>query len=167
MKGKLPEGWKVNAIDKIATVTSGGTPDRKEKAFWGNEIPWVTTSEIQFSTIYYTTEKITALGLKHSSAKLFPVNTILIAMYGQGKTRGKVAKLGIEAATNQACAAVILKSCYDVDFYLQFLMSQYNHIREMSNCGSQENLSAALVKSILVPIPPRTKENRGNFMHLG
>ncbi len=77
-----------------------------------------------------------------------------MAMYGQGKTRGQVAKLGIEASTNQACAAIILKSNYCVDYYYQFLISQYENIREMANSGGQENLSGGIVKSIKVPIPP-------------
>ena len=156
----VPEGWQLSTIEKIATVSSGGTPSRKKPSYWNGNIPWVTTAEVQFKTIFDTAEKITVDGLNNSSAKLFPKNTILMAMYGQGKTRGQVAKLGIEATTNQACAAIILKTGYEIDYYYQFLISQYEHIREMSNSGGQENLSAGIVKSIQVPVPPLFEQHK-------
>ncbi|MBN5437464.1 restriction endonuclease subunit S [Serratia sp. AXJ-M] len=156
----VPEGWQLSTIEKIATVSSGGTPSRKNASYWNGNIPWVTTAEVQFKTIFDTAEKITVDGLNNSSAKLFPKNTILMAMYGQGKTRGQVAKLGIEATTNQACAAILLKEGYEIDYYYQFLISQYEHIREMSNSGSQENLSAGIVKSIQVPVPPLFEQKK-------
>ncbi|MDU5862618.1 MAG: restriction endonuclease subunit S, partial [Acinetobacter sp.] len=124
------------------------------------DIPWVTTAEVQFKTILDSAEKITKEGLTNSSAKLFPINTILMAMYGQGKTRGQVAKLGIEASTNQACAAIILSSDYCVDYYYQFLIYQYENIRNMSNSGSQENLSGSIVKSIPVLVPPYFEQEK-------
>lgn len=150
----VPEGWKLATIDEIATVSSGGTPSRKEESYWRGEIPWVTTAEVRFGIITDTAQKITSTGLENSSAKLFPKDTILMAMYGQGKTRGQVAKLGIEASTNQACAAILLKSDSDTDYYYHFLESRYEHIRNMANTGGQENLSAGIVKSIQVPVPP-------------
>lgn len=156
----VPEGWKLSTIEDISSVSSGGTPSRKNTEYWGGDIPWATTAEVQFKTIYDTTEKITKNGLNNSSAKLYPINTILMAMYGQGKTRGQVAKLGIEASTNQACAAIILDVNYDVDYYYQFLISRYKHIREMSNSGGQENLSGGIVKSIQVPIPPLSEQKK-------
>lgn len=156
----VPEGWQLSTIEKIATVSSGGTPSRRNASYWNGNIPWVTTAEVQFKTIFDTAEKITVDGLNNSSAKLFPKNTILMAMYGQGKTRGQVAKLGIEATTNQACAAILLKEGYEIDYYYQFLISQYEHIREMSNSGSQENLSAGIVKSIQVPVPPLFEQKK-------
>lgn len=156
----VPETWRLSTIGEISNVASGGTPSRKNENYWGGHIPWVTTAEVQFGTIFNTSEKITEAGLANSSAKLFPVNTILMAMYGQGKTRGKVAKLGIEATTNQACAAIMLNNEYDVDYYFQFLISRYEHIRDMSNSGGQENLSAGIVKSIQVPVPPLPEQKK-------
>ncbi|MEL4392126.1 restriction endonuclease subunit S [Shewanella algae] len=156
----VPNGWKLSTIEEISSVSSGGTPSRKNSSYWNGNIPWVTTAEVQFKIIEDTAEKITEEGLANSSAKLFPVDTILMAMYGQGKTRGQVAKLGIEASTNQACAAIILKSEYYVDYYYQFLISQYKNIREMSNSGGQENLSGGIVKSIQVPVPPLSEQKK-------
>ncbi|MGD9661231.1 MAG: restriction endonuclease subunit S [Porticoccaceae bacterium] len=156
----VPNGWKLSTIEEIAQVSSGGTPSRKNDTYWNGNIPWVTTAEVQFKVIKDTSEKITEEGLANSSAKIFPVDTILMAMYGQGKTRGQVAKLGIEASTNQACAAIVLHPDYEVDYYYQFLVSQYENIREMANSGGQENLSGGIVKSIQVPVPPLPEQKK-------
>jgi type I restriction enzyme S subunit len=156
----VPDGWKLSTIEEISNVSSGGTPSRKNDAYWNGNIPWVTTAEVQYKIIEDTSEKITEEGLAKSSAKLFPVDTILMAMYGQGKTRGQVAKLGIEASTNQACAAIVLHPGYEVDYYYQFLVSQYENIREMANSGGQENLSSGIVKSIQVPVPPLPEQKK-------
>ena len=156
----VPNGWKLSTIEEIAKVSSGGTPSRKNDTYWNGNIPWVTTAEVQFKVIKDTSEKITEEGLANSSAKIFPVDTILMAMYGQGKTRGQVAKLGIEASTNQACAAIVLHPDYEVDYYYQFLVSQYENIREMANSGGQENLSGGIVKSIQVPVPPLPEQKK-------
>jgi type I restriction enzyme S subunit len=120
----------------------------------------VTTGEIKFNNITDTAEKITAAGLQNSSAKLFPPGTLLMAMYGQGKTRGQVAKLGIEAATNQACAAILFHDGYDPDFYFHFLVSQYMAIRELGNAGTQQNLSGGILKSLEVPVPPLEEQRQ-------
>lgn len=156
----VPEGWDIQTISDIAKVTSGGTPSRKNDAYWGGDIPWVTTAEVHFNTIEDSEQKITKTGLDNSSAKLFPPDTILMAMYGQGRTRGQVAKLGIEASTNQACAAIILKEELSTDYYYLFLQSQYENIRNLSNSGGQQNLSAGLVKSIKVPVPPLHEQKK-------
>lgn len=156
----VPEGWKLSTIDEISIVSSGGTPSRKNDSYWGGKIPWVTTAEVQYKVIEDTAEKITEEGLANSSAKLFPRGTILMAMYGQGKTRGQVGVLGVEAATNQACAAIILRPGYEMNYYYQYLISQYDNIREMANSGSQENLSAGIVKSIQVPVPPFPEQKK-------
>lgn len=156
----LPESWRRVRLGEIAQIGSGGTPDRSQASYWGGDIAWVTTGEIQFNTITDTAEKITAEGLKNSSAKLYPAGTLLMAMYGQGKTRGQVAKLGVEAATNQACAAIRLCSDADLDYVYQCLASQYQVIRELGNAGAQQNLNAALVKGISLPLPPKVEQMR-------
>ena len=156
----VPEGWKKGVIEDIANVSSGGTPSRKKDSYWSGNIPWVTTAEVKYGVIKDTEQKITEEGLKNSSAKLFPKNTILMAMYGQGKTRGQVAKLGIEASTNQACAALLLKSGFNVDYYYQYLVGQYENIRELANSGGQQNLSSGIIKGIHVPIPPLSEQQK-------
>ncbi|SHG84280.1 type I restriction enzyme, S subunit [Marinomonas polaris DSM 16579] len=157
----VPNGWEKGVIEDIAKVSSGGTPSRQNDSYWiDGQIPWVTTTEVQFGIINDTEQKITEAGLKNSSAKLFPKDTILMAMYGQGKTRGQVAKLGIEASTNQACAALLLNDGFEVDYYYQYLVSQYENIRELANSGGQQNLSAGIIKGIHVPIPPQLEQRK-------
>lgn len=152
--------WEERKLGEVARIQSGGTPDRKNADYWGGNIPWVTTSLIDSNTIHNVDEFITEAGLKNSSAKIFPKETILMAMYGQGKTRGKVAVLGISAATNQACAAIIVNGKIEVEFLLQNLMSRYEEIRKISNSGGQENLSAGLIENINIPLPENKLEQQ-------
>lgn len=156
----LPEGWTRRPLGKIAHITSGGTPDRAQPSYWSGDIPWVPTGEIRFNTITDTAEKITPAGLKNSSAKLFPPGTLLMAMYGQGKTRGQVAKLGIEAATNQNSAAIHLHNGHEPDFYFQYLWWKYEDIREFGHSGGISHLNAGLLKEISVPVAPVEEQAR-------
>ena len=152
--------WNTSKIDEIASVTSGGTPSRANPENWNGDIPWVTTSLVDFNVIHSAEEFITKEGVNNSSAKLFPKDTILMAMYGQGITRGKVAILGIEATTNQACCAIKLKDGFDTQFIFQNLMNRYDEIRDLSNDGGQKNLSAGIIKDILIAIPPKEEQTK-------
>ena len=152
--------WLDSKIDDIAVVTSGGTPSRSNPKFWNGNIPWVTTSLVNFNVINQAEEFITQQGLDNSSAKIFPKNTILMAMYGQGITRGKVAVLGIEATTNQACAAIKLKKSFDIKFIFQNLMNRYDEIRDLSNEGGQKNLSAGIIKEIQISFPQKEEQTK-------
>lgn len=148
--------WIKSTINGVASVSSGGTPSRSQPEYWDGDIPWVTTTLIDFNTIYSANEYITEAGLNNSSAKIYKKNTILMAMYGQGKTRGQVAKLGGEAAINQACAAITLKKTVLTEFVFQNLASRYEEIREIreiSNDGGQKNLSSTLIKDIPFSYP--------------
>jgi type I restriction enzyme S subunit len=152
--------WVSDLLGNIFETTSGGTPSRTEKAFWNGDVPWVTTSLVDFGVITSAEEFITSEGLKNSSAKLFPEGTVLMAMYGQGKTRGQVALLGIEAATNQACAAILPRKDIDPYFVFLNLAGRYEEIRWMSNSGGQENLSQGLIREIRFSFPPDDDEQR-------
>ena len=157
---EFDEGWSTSKIEEIAIVTSGGTPSRANERYWAGDIPWVTTSLVDFNVIQSAEEFITQEGLDNSSAKLFPQNTILMAMYGQGITRGKVAILGIDATTNQACAAIKLKTNFDTQFIFQNLMNRYEEIRDLSNEGGQKNLSAGIIKEVEVNYPEKTEQTK-------
>jgi len=152
--------WANKKIDEIAVVTSGGTPSRNISKYWNGHIPWVTTSLVDFNIINNAEEFITQDGVDNSSAKLFPKNTILMAMYGQGITRGKVAILGIDATTNQACAAIKLKDDIDTHFAFQNLMNRYEEIRDLSNEGGQKNLSAGIIKDISISYPSKPEQTK-------
>ena len=156
--GSLPPDWRSARIEEIASVGSGGTPSRKNPAYWRGTIPWVTTAQIDFGTIAEASECITEAGLRCSAARILAPGTLLLALYGQGKTRGKVAKLGISAATNQACASIAPGSHVDGDYLFHFLASRYQALRSASNAGSQENLSGRIVKDTLVALPPKAEQ---------
>lgn len=145
--------WVSGPLGAIFDTTSGGTPNRSEASYWDGDIPWITTSLVNFEVITGAEEYISQAGLKNSSAKLLPKGTVLIAMYGQGKTRGQVALLGVEATTNQACAAVLPKKGINPYFAFSNLAGRYDDFRKLSNSGGQENLSQALIREFPFSYP--------------
>lgn len=157
---EFKDEWRSEKISEIANVSSGSTPNRNNPSYWNGDIPWITTSLINFNTIEKAEEFITKEGLKNSSTKLYPKNTILMAMYGQGVTRGKVAILGIEATTNQACASISLKPNFNVNFIFQNLSKRYEEIRDLSNDGGQKNLSGSIIKEISISYPTEKEQTK-------
>ena len=151
--GEKPESWRVVPLGQVAKITSGGTPDRTKPEYWNGDIPWVKTGEIDYKIITTAEEYITRAGLANSSAKITPAGTLLMAMYGQGVTRGRVAILGIDAALNQACAAITLMGGMVTDFVFYFLTHNYESIRNLGHGANQKNLNALLIKAILVACP--------------
>jgi len=132
-------------LDQVTRVTSGGTPSRKVSDYWGGSIPWVKTGELLDGDIYETEEDITQQGLDDSSAKLFPPETVLIALYGQEQTRGRTGRLMIEAATNQACCAILPVPTRLESRFLQYWMrSLYSEMRLLSQGGTQPNTTTSL-----------------------
>lgn len=148
--------FKKVVLGDVATISSGGTPSRAKSEYWNGNIPWVKTTQIQNCEINESDvdEWITEEGLKNSSAKMVPAGTLLMAMYGQGKTRGQVGVLTFNATINQACAAIELSKDCEKTFVYQTLLFKYQQIRGMSNTGGQENLSAGLIKEIPLHLPP-------------
>jgi len=136
------------------------TEDVVKTAYWtGGSIPWVKTTEVDYCEITETEEHITPVGLENSAAKLLPKGTLLMAMYGQGITRGKVAILGIEAACNQACAAMLpLDEAVGTRFLYHFLTWRYEEIRSLAHAGQQQNLNLEIVRSLPVAVPPTHAE---------
>ena len=149
-------------IKDFAIVKSGGTPDRKNKLYWDNGIiPWIKTGEIKENLIIKAEEHITDLGLKNSSATLFEKGSILIAMYGQGTTRGRCALLGIDATTNQACAGIkIIDNKILNEFLFHYLQLKYEELRDLGLGGVQPNLNSNMIKEFKVTIPPIDLQNK-------
>lgn len=151
--GPVPEEWEVVRVRDVCDFASGGTPARTKAEYWNGTIPWVKTAEIDYNFIKETEEYITELGLQSSSAKVFPKGTLLMAIYGEGVTRGRVAILGIDAATNQACLAFFPNPILRTDFLFHWFMASYSRLRDLSHDGSQKNLSATLLGDTHIPIP--------------
>lgn len=147
-------------VGEFTTVTSGGTPDRKKTEYWKNgTIPWVKTTELQNNEITEIEEFITQKGLDESSAKIVPAGTLLIAMYGQGKTRGMTGYLGIEASTNQACACILPSTQINQKFLWYYFILSYDKLRDLAKGGNQPNLNGNMIKSFPVLWPPLELQN--------
>ena len=148
--------YPYKAVQTFTKVTSGGTPNRNTPEYWENgTIPWVKTTELQNNILCRTEEYITEKGLNESSAKIVPADTILIAMYGQGKTRGMTAYLQNEAATNQACACIYPSIEVDQKYLWCYFILSYEKLRSMAEGGNQPNLNGNMIKSFPVLLPPK------------
>ena len=143
--------WALVRLGDVVTWSSGGTPSRKHPEYYSGDIPWVKTGELNNTYIYDTTEKITKDAIAQSSAKVLPVNTVLLAMYGA--TIGKVGILGVEAATNQACACGICSEWVDYRFLFYYLQSQKSSFIRSGKGGAQPNISQTIIKQHDFPLP--------------
>lgn len=159
--GNIPAHWGTPKISMIAAVYSGATPDRTYPEYWNGSISWLKTGELQNNEIYESEEYITEAGLKHSSVQLYEPNTILVAMYGQGKTRGMTALLRIQSTTNQACAGIVVTSALiSYEFLWKALIGAYNGLRELAVGSGQPNLNQALIRDFRIPLPPMQEQEK-------
>lgn len=143
-------------LGEWARTTSGSTPPRGDKRYWAPaEIPWVKTGEVAFAPVAHTEEFISRQALAECSLTLLPQRTVLVAMIGQGKTRGQSAILEIEATTNQNCFAILPNETWDDEFMHHWLMASYEDLRELSASrgGSQSALNGALLNALKIPAP--------------
>jgi type I restriction enzyme S subunit len=152
---EIPVGWELcSIIDFCSEMKSGGTPSRPENNYWNKpEIPWLKTGELCNSVLIDAEEYISLEGLRNSSAKLLPKNTVLVAMYGQGNTKGKVGYLKIEASTNQACCAMICKNEAQASFLYYHLRVNQQEIVSAAIGGAQPNLSKEIIENVPVLRP--------------
>lgn len=145
--------WEQVKIGDIAEIITGGTPNTERQEYWEpKEIPWLSSGEIHKKRITFTDDKISGLGFEHSSARLVKPNSLLIALAGQGKTRGTVAITKISLTTNQSIAAIYFKNTIVPDFALANLEGRYNEIRmRSSGDGARGGLNKQLVSEIEIP----------------
>lgn len=161
--GTIPDHWVVEALATHHKVASGSTPSRSNPNYWNDgAVPWVKTAEVDYCVITDTEEHVSAAAITAGAAKVFPAETLLLAMYGQGVTRGKVALLGIDAACNQACAAITgTHDTVDTKYLYHFLTARYDAIRELAHGGQQQNLNLDIVREIQIAYPPDKQEQAG------
>jgi len=141
------------AISSFADVRTGSTPSRDDSGNFGGSIPWVKTTEVQGRTIRATSEYVTEKGARNARLKMFAVGSVVVAMYGQGKTRGKSAILGVPATTNQACAVIEPNDSFEPAFLQAQLAMSYDRLRYESEGGNQPNLSIGRVSRFEVLLP--------------
>ena len=146
--------WPIAKLGSLVTVATGGTPSREQADSYVGNIAWAKSTDLTDEAISSTEETITALGMQRSNAKVHPKHTILLAMYGQGQTRGRTAKLLVDAACNQACAALLPSDELLPDYLWVWLQLSYDSVRSLGRGGQQENLNLDIVRSLKLPKPP-------------
>jgi type I restriction enzyme S subunit len=155
----LPAGWCWSTIDQLGDIGTGATPNRgmKLRYYDGGTIPWVVSSCVNSPGVREPTEFVTPTALEECNLTLYPPGTLLIAMYGEGKTRGMWTELLIESTTNQALAAV--QAHPDVKEFLKvFLRKNYQDLRRAASGGVQPNLNLRLIRDVALPLPPRAEQ---------
>jgi len=151
----LPEGWAWCRIGDISDVKVGATPARDNPDYWGLGVNWVSSGEVANNYIDYTKETITNKGMNESSAKINPAGSVLVAMIGQGKTRGQTAILNIDAATNQNVAAIRLSSYIKPEIIWYFFLSRYEATRSGASGGNQPALNGLKISDTVFGLPPQ------------
>lgn len=152
----LPSGWGTIKINQVAEIFTGATPLKSNADYYENgSIPWVTSGSLNNEFVDSADSFVTDLALKETNLKLLPKHTLLVAMYGEGKTRGKCSELLIEATTNQAIAGIVLNDRYPISrkFLKFYMFKNYADIRRQSSGGVQPNLNLGLVGNIIFPLP--------------
>ncbi|APH38221.1 restriction endonuclease subunit S [Methanohalophilus halophilus] len=151
----LPKKWTWTKIKEISIVGTGITPLKKRRDFYENgTIPWITSGALNKSYVNLPSGYVTETALNETNLKIYPKHTLLVALYGEGKTRGKCSELLIEATTNQAIAAIVQEGTEEkIRPYLRwFLMKNYDEIRLKSSGGVQPNLNLGIIENTFVPL---------------
>ena len=153
--------WRATTVgDLCSKVFSGGTPTSTNSDFYGGTIPWLRTKEVNYGKILDTEEHITQLGFDNSSVKLVPVNSVIVAMYGNGDTAGRVAINKIQLTTNQACCNLVVNpELADYRYVYYCLKGKYQELVDLKNGGAQQNLNGQLIKAFPVFVPSLDGQN--------
>jgi type I restriction enzyme S subunit len=153
---ELPEGWVWCRLQDLVNVGTGSTPAKSNSNYYNGTIPWYTSSATNDLFAKEATKLITEKALQETNCKIFPKGTLIIAMYGQGKTRGQISELIIPGATNQAIAAMVFyeNSVELKDYIKYFFRKIYEEIRLLAEGGAQPNLNVGKIKNTILPLPP-------------
>ena len=160
------EAWEQGKVSDVAEIIAGGTPSTKENSYWEpKEIPWLSSGEVHKKYITFTDDMISQIGMNNSSAKMVAKDSVLIALAGQGKTRGTVAINRIPLTTNQSIAAMTFNEDFIPEFVFYNLENRYDEIRRMSSGdGSRGGLNKQLVGDIEIPYTEKEEQERiGSF----
>ncbi len=151
--GEIPVSWEVKSIDDIAPVKTGGTPSKSRIEYWQNgTIPWMTSGEVNLKRVTDVKERITELGYNNSNTSIFPCGTVMMALNGQGKTRGTVAILEIETTCNQSLAGILPTEEYDSGYLFYYLENSYEKLRGLTGEG-RSGLNLGLIKNFNIALP--------------
>lgn len=156
---ELPEGWEWCRLGDVAEIKVGATPDRNNPEYWGGTIHWVSSGEVANNYISNTREKITHKALGESSARINPKGSVLVAMIGQGKTRGQTAILNIDAATNQNVCAIRPHDGIIPEIVWYFFLSRYEKTRSGASGGNQPALNGIKIRNTVFGLPSIAEAN--------
>ncbi|WP_242206703.1 restriction endonuclease subunit S [Aestuariivivens insulae] len=155
------KGFKQLSLShKKFKITSGITPSRKNESYFSGNIPWAKSTDMKGEVIKNTEETISDLAIQKTNAKIFPKDSVLIAMYGQGKTRGNVGLLDINSSCNQACAVIFPNDLVTPHYLFSQLKYSYDYLRSIGKGGNQNNLSLETLKRVKINIPPSSFQER-------
>ena len=155
--------WNTTCVGDVCKyTTSGGTPRTSVASYYEPPtVPWLKTKEVNYCRIYQTESYISQEGLDNSSAKLIPENSVIVAMYGQGDTAGRVAINKVPVSTNQACCNLIIDpEQADYEFVYYALSTLYEKLVSLKNGGAQPNLNAQIIRSVEIPFPPLETQHK-------
>ena len=157
---ELTMACDLRKISSFAKCVAGATPDTKNHEYWDNgTIPWLSSGEVNKKRITSTDKFITPLGYQKTSTKMLPIKTVIIALAGQGKTRGTVAITEKEVCTNQSLAGIITDNTVDSEYLFYYLETQYDNLRILSSGdGTRGGLNLQLINDYLVPTPSLDKQ---------
>lgn len=156
---EIPQEWNVKKIADITNVCSGGTPSTKDALCWNGTIPWLSSGEVCNKRIFSTEKKISDYGLKNSSAKMVPIGSVMIALAGQGKTRGQVGITTIDLCTNQSIGSILPSHNFCPSFLFYNLLNRYDEIRSISGGDSgRGGLNLEMIKNISVNMPTPSEQ---------
>nr|MBG3153193.1 restriction endonuclease subunit S [Proteus mirabilis] len=152
--GEIPEDWEVKKIVDITSCTAGGTPNTSISKYWGGTNPWMSSGELHLKNVFDVTERITDDGLANSSTKYVPINSVLIGLAGQGKTRGTVAITRISLCTNQSIASIFPSKNHSSEYLYYNLDSRYEELRGLSTGdGGRGGLNLTIIRNLSLPLP--------------
>ncbi|WP_431067783.1 restriction endonuclease subunit S [Methylotuvimicrobium sp.] len=152
--GEIPEDWEVKSIGEFTDCTAGGTPSTSVSAYWGGNNPWMSSGELHLKRVFDVAERITDAGLATSSTKYVPVDSVLIGLAGQGKTRGTVAIAKISLCTNQSIASIFPSGNHSAEYLYYNLDSRYEELRGLSTGdGGRGGLNLTIIRKLAFPFP--------------
>jgi type I restriction enzyme S subunit len=153
--------WCKDKIGNITNVTSGGTPSTLKPEYWGGDIRWMNSGDLNLKRVFEVKNRITEKGLEKSSTKIIPVNSILIGLAGQGKTRGTAAMNIVELCINQSIAAILPAENFDSEFLYQNIDGRYEELRRLSTGdGGRGGLNLQIIKGFYVPVPTLPEQQK-------
>ena len=154
----IPKSWVLTTLGNVGFWRSGATPSRSNPLYFGGDIPWLKTGDLNDGYIYHIPENITALALKETSVKLIPSDSVLIAMYGA--TIGKIGILTFPATTNQACCACTPYNILNNQYLFWYLRFSRDKFIEMAEGGAQPNISKEKIVGFPIALPPIREQRK-------